>query len=61
MQKTGALAKAVVFGIQFGTLVECVRVPYDRTVTELVQVWGRLVAWDVICQSVQVAPHGDAI
>lgn len=61
MQKTGSLAKAVVFGIQFGVLVQGLRVLYYGAVAELVQVrWG-LMAWDIIRQSVQKAPHRDAI
>ena len=38
MQKTGSLAKAVVFRIQFGVLVQCLGVIYYGAVAELVQV-----------------------
>lgn len=48
MHKTGALAKAVIFRIQFGDALVCES--YDWTVTELVQVWGGVVAWDIICR-----------
>lgn len=61
MQKTGSLAKAVVFRIQFGVFVQGLWVLYYGAVTELVQVWWGLMARDIICQSVQKAPHGDAI
>lgn len=61
MQKTGSLAKAVVFRIQFGMLVQCLGVIYYGAIAELVQVRRGLMAWDIICQSVQIAPHRDAI
>lgn len=61
MQKTGSLAKAVVLRIQLGVFVQSLWVLYDGAVTELVQVRRGLMAWYIICQSVQVAPHRDAI
>lgn len=61
MQKTGSLAKAVVLRIQLGMLVQSLGVLYDGVVTELIEVRRGLMARYIICQSVQIAPHRDAI
>lgn len=57
MHKTGALAKAVVFRTNLGRLYSACESP----MTELSLNWsksgGGVVAWDIICQSVQVAPN----